>query len=106
MSLVAEPAAAKDLAVMGFDVVSRANNHSMDWGVEGMRETTRVLDEAGLVHAGVGENRGDARSGALPRDAARTGRAGLDGVHARAGPSPRCRRAAGRPAGPDCRPCA
>ncbi len=62
VSLVAEPATAKDLAVMGFDVVSRANNHSMDWGLEGMRETTRLLDEAGLVHAGVGENRGDARS--------------------------------------------
>jgi poly-gamma-glutamate synthesis protein (capsule biosynthesis protein) len=62
VALVAEPAAAKDLARMGFDVVSRANNHSMDWGVEGMRETTRVLDEAGLVHAGVGENRAEARA--------------------------------------------
>ena len=62
VSLVAEPAAARDLVRMGFDVVSRANNHSMDWGVEGMRETTRVLDEAGLVHAGVGENRGEARA--------------------------------------------
>ena len=62
VSLVAEPAAAKDLARMGFDVVSRANNHSMDWGVEGMRETTRVLDEAGLVHAGVGETRAEARA--------------------------------------------
>jgi len=62
VALVAEPAAARDLARMGFDVVSRANNHSMDWGVEGMRETTRVLDEAGLVHAGVGENRAEARA--------------------------------------------
>ena len=62
VSLVAEPAAVRDLVRMGFDVVSRANNHSMDWGVEGMRETTRVLDEAGLVHAGVGENRGEARA--------------------------------------------
>jgi poly-gamma-glutamate synthesis protein (capsule biosynthesis protein) len=62
VSLVAEPAAVRDLARMGFDVVSRANNHSMDWGVEGMRETTRVLDDAGLVHAGVGENRAEARA--------------------------------------------
>ncbi len=61
VTLLAEPAVAKDLARMGFDLVSRANNHAMDWGVEGMRETTRHLDEAGLVHAGVGENRADAR---------------------------------------------
>jgi poly-gamma-glutamate capsule biosynthesis protein CapA/YwtB (metallophosphatase superfamily) len=62
VSLVAEPAVAKDLVHMGFDLVSRANNHSMDWGVEGMRETTRILDESGLVHAGVGENRAEARA--------------------------------------------
>jgi poly-gamma-glutamate synthesis protein (capsule biosynthesis protein) len=62
VALVAEPAVARDLARMGFDLVSRANNHSMDWGAEGMRETTRLLDEAGLVHAGVGENRAEARA--------------------------------------------
>jgi poly-gamma-glutamate synthesis protein (capsule biosynthesis protein) len=62
VTLVAEPAVAKDLARMGFDVVSRANNHAMDWGIEGMRATSRVLDEAGLVHAGVGENRAEARA--------------------------------------------
>jgi poly-gamma-glutamate capsule biosynthesis protein CapA/YwtB (metallophosphatase superfamily) len=62
VSLVADPAVARDLATLGFDLVSRANNHAMDWGVEGMRETTRLLDAAGLVHAGVGENRGDARA--------------------------------------------
>ena len=26
---------------MSFDIVSRANNHSLDWGLEGMRETNR-----------------------------------------------------------------
>ena len=62
VSLVADPAVGRDLAKLGFDLVSRANNHAMDWGVQGMRETTRVLDEAGLVHAGVGENRGEARA--------------------------------------------
>lgn len=60
--LVAEPAVARDLASLGFDLVSRANNHAMDWGAEGMRETSRVLDQAGLVHAGVGENRAEARA--------------------------------------------
>ena len=48
------PAVAKDLRAMGFGIVSRANNHSLDWGPEGMRETSRLLDEAGLIHAGVG----------------------------------------------------
>ena len=60
-TLRAEPAVARDLAQMGFHILSRANNHAMDWGIEGMRETTRWLDAAGLVHAGVGEDRGLAR---------------------------------------------
>src|SRR5271166_1326824 len=30
------PALAKDLRNMGFNVVSRANNHTTDWGIEGM----------------------------------------------------------------------
>lgn len=62
VSLLSEPAVAADLAKLGFDMVSRANNHALDWGVESMRETSRVLDGAGLVHAGVGENRGEARA--------------------------------------------
>ncbi len=62
VTLVAEPAVAKDLAAMGFDVMSRANNHALDWGVAGMRETSRHLDEAGLIYAGAGENRGLARA--------------------------------------------
>ncbi|WP_287068116.1 CapA family protein [Mesorhizobium sp.] len=44
------------MRTMGFNLMSRANNHSLDWGVEGMRETSRVLDENSIVHAGVGEN--------------------------------------------------
>jgi poly-gamma-glutamate synthesis protein (capsule biosynthesis protein) len=61
-TLLAEPAVANDLVKMGFRMVSRANNHALDWGPEGMRETSRWLDAAGLVHAGVGENRGLARA--------------------------------------------
>jgi poly-gamma-glutamate synthesis protein (capsule biosynthesis protein) len=51
------PAVAKDLQNMGFNLVSRANNHTTDWGIEGMRATDRAADEAGLVHAGTGEDR-------------------------------------------------
>ncbi|PDT34700.1 MULTISPECIES: CapA family protein [Sinorhizobium] len=50
------PELGADLKAMGFNVVSRANNHVFDWGIEGMRETSRVLDQNGIVHAGVGEN--------------------------------------------------
>ncbi|RWG76392.1 MAG: CapA family protein, partial [Mesorhizobium sp.] len=50
------PEVGPDLKAMGFDIVGRANNHTLDWGVEGMRETSRMLDESGIVHAGTGEN--------------------------------------------------
>jgi poly-gamma-glutamate capsule biosynthesis protein CapA/YwtB (metallophosphatase superfamily) len=99
------PAVAKDLRAMGFGIVSRANNHSLDWGLEGMRETSRLLDEAGLAHAGIGEDRGLARApqfletpkarvalvsiastfrpttDALPREGAAPGRPGLSALH-------------------------
>ncbi len=56
------PAVARDLKGMGFDIVGRANNHSQDWGLEGMRETARWLDEAGIAHAGAGESHRMARA--------------------------------------------
>ncbi|MGH3190695.1 MAG: CapA family protein [Streptosporangiaceae bacterium] len=60
--LVSHPWVAEDLAALGFQVLSRANNHALDWGIEGMRETSRWLDAVGLVHAGTGERRGLARA--------------------------------------------
>jgi poly-gamma-glutamate synthesis protein (capsule biosynthesis protein) len=60
--LIAPVDVAKDLKLMGFDLMSRANNHVMDWGLEGMRETSYWLDQAGIVHAGCGENRALARA--------------------------------------------
>lgn len=58
----ADPELAGELAWLGFDMVSRANNHTMDYGVGGMRATTRAVEEAGLVHAGAGENLALARA--------------------------------------------
>lgn len=52
----ADPDLARELAWMGFDLVSRANNHAMDYGVGGLRATTRAVEKAGLMHAGIGEN--------------------------------------------------
>ncbi len=56
------PAVAGDLEAMGFDIVGRANNHSQDWGLEGMRETAKWLDQAGIPHAGAGESHRMARA--------------------------------------------
>lgn len=53
---VSLPELGPDLSAMGFNLVSYANNHTFDWGIEGMRETSRVLDQNGIVHAGIGEN--------------------------------------------------
>lgn len=58
--LIAPPAALADLAHMGFHLFARGNNHACDWGIEGLRETTRVLDGMGLPHSGCGENLGQA----------------------------------------------
>ena len=60
--MLGHPAVADDLANLGFTLLARANNHALDWGILGMRETSRRLDAAGLAHAGVGEHRGLARS--------------------------------------------
>lgn len=56
-----DPSLAKELIWAGFDLVSRANNHAGDYGVLGMRLTTNYVEEAGLVHAGVGESLTQAR---------------------------------------------
>ena len=56
------PEVAGDLKAMGFDIVGRANNHSQDWGLEGMRETAEWLGRAGIPHAGAGESHRMARA--------------------------------------------
>ena len=56
------PEVPRDLKSMGFSLVSHANNHATDWGVEGMMETDRLLDQAGIMHAGTGEDRSAARA--------------------------------------------
>ncbi|MER9007632.1 CapA family protein [Mesorhizobium sp. M0862] len=52
---ISSPELAADLKELGFNLVSRANNHTLDWGVEAMRETSRALEQNGIVHAGAGE---------------------------------------------------
>jgi len=58
----ADPELAKELAWMGFDMVSLANNHTMDFGVGGLRVNKRAIAAAGLTQAGAGENLAEARA--------------------------------------------
>lgn len=57
----ADPSLVKELTWAGFDLVSRANNHAGDYGVAGMRQTTKYVRDAGLVQAGVGDSLAEAR---------------------------------------------
>ena len=54
------PFVAEELQGMGFDLFSRANNHTTDYGVEGMRLTDQLLDRLGIPHAGTGLTLGQA----------------------------------------------
>jgi poly-gamma-glutamate synthesis protein (capsule biosynthesis protein) len=44
------------LSYAGIDVVSLANNHIIDYGLVGMRETQRMCDSVGVAHSGAGAN--------------------------------------------------
>jgi len=48
------PAHAAGLANAGFDVVNLANNHILDYGIEGLNNTLTILDSIGLAHCGAG----------------------------------------------------
>jgi len=58
--LVGPPEAGADLKWMGFDLITTANNHSTDFGVEGMLETMGLLDSLNLIYAGTGMTAGEA----------------------------------------------
>ncbi len=66
-SLRSDPKLASELAGIGFDLVARANNHAADYGVPGLRQTTRHVAAAGLVQAGAGESLAEARRAAYFR---------------------------------------
>ena len=55
------PEYVETLTYGGFNLISLANNHILDYGVVAMLDTMAHLDAAGIVHAGVGENIFEAR---------------------------------------------
>lgn len=54
LSTVRERAA--DLQRVGFNLFAAANNHALDYGVEGLRRHLQVMQELGMAYAGVGED--------------------------------------------------
>ncbi len=49
------------LARAGFDIVSLANNHTLDYGVTGLEHTMAALEAAGIRYVGAGRNAREAR---------------------------------------------
>src|SRR5512147_2305867 len=54
--MVTEPELLDDLKWFGFNLVSCANSHSLNFGEGGLLLQNRYLDAAGIGHAGTGEN--------------------------------------------------
>ena len=59
------PEFVEGLLYAGFDGVSLANNHTMDYGMEALHSTLSILDEAGIRHSGAGKDLKEARKPAL-----------------------------------------
>lgn len=59
------PANARCLLAARISVCALANNHVLDWGHNGLRETCRVLDDLGIARAGAGEDAGAASAPAI-----------------------------------------
>lgn len=60
-SLRAEPTYAEVLNAAGFHAVCLANNHTMDYGWEALRECMTHLDRAGILYFGAGQDLQQAR---------------------------------------------
>jgi poly-gamma-glutamate capsule biosynthesis protein CapA/YwtB (metallophosphatase superfamily) len=53
-NLQAPPQTAQALSLAGFDVLSQANNHAMDYGPAGLTDTQKSLSEYGIATVGAG----------------------------------------------------
>jgi len=53
------------LKIAGINVVSLANNHALDYGYDAMLDMLKILDDAGIYHAGAGVNFDEASRPAL-----------------------------------------
>ncbi|MGQ9778439.1 MAG: CapA family protein [Bacillota bacterium] len=64
-TLRADPEAVAALVSGGFNVVTLANNHAMDYGWPPLEETIDLLDREGIAHCGAGINLAAARAPAF-----------------------------------------
>ena len=62
-SFRADPRVVQGLEFAGFDVLSLANNHIMDWGAEALEDTIRFLREKGIMSVGAGMDERQANEG-------------------------------------------
>jgi poly-gamma-glutamate capsule biosynthesis protein CapA/YwtB (metallophosphatase superfamily) len=53
------------LTALKISACAVANNHIMDWGYEGLVETLKTLNEAGIAHAGAGDDAEEAMQPAI-----------------------------------------
>jgi poly-gamma-glutamate capsule biosynthesis protein CapA/YwtB (metallophosphatase superfamily) len=60
--MLTEPELLEDLRWFGFNMVSCANSHSLNFGEEGLLAEIRYLDAARIAHAGTGANLREASS--------------------------------------------
>jgi poly-gamma-glutamate capsule biosynthesis protein CapA/YwtB (metallophosphatase superfamily) len=61
-TFAASPDAAKAMALGGFDLLSLANNHAMDYGSQGLFDTRDALEQYGIAAVGGGANSTEAHT--------------------------------------------
>ena len=64
-SFRAQPKMLGGLKLAGFDVLSVANNHSLDYGIEALLDSQERLRQAGIIPVGAGKSAAQARAPAL-----------------------------------------
>lgn len=69
----ADPLSADTLKAAGVDALMLANNHTMDYLSEGLADTMKALDSAGLLYAGAGQSGDDIRPCFIERNGVRIG---------------------------------
>lgn len=55
------PSYAKVFTDMGIDIVTLANNHSMDFGIEALQDSFTTLEDSGILYSGAGNDLEEAR---------------------------------------------
>jgi poly-gamma-glutamate capsule biosynthesis protein CapA/YwtB (metallophosphatase superfamily) len=61
----APPSVTEGLVGAGFDVLTLANNHTLDYGADGLLDTVAALEQAGIAHPGAGRNSDAAHAPAI-----------------------------------------